>query len=91
MNPDTNLFERLQAAQPSARRLSDELKELVAQEQAASGGLVRPNGEPVPKHWSVFAVGEQVVIKDYTFEVVDISEDRILLKPIGLPIVGEGG
>jgi len=88
MNPDTNEFEPLRdAAQQSS--LTKALQEEV--ERHASGTLLRPNGEPVPKHWSVFTVGERLVVKDYTFEVVDISKDRILLKPIGLPVIGEGG
>ena len=31
--------------------------------------LFRPNGKPVPKHWTTFQIGEHVVIKDYTFKV----------------------
>jgi hypothetical protein len=52
-------------------------------------GLVRPNGQPVPKHWSVFRVGEEVVIKDYTFKVAYIGESNILFEPVGPVVIGE--
>ena len=48
------------------------------------GTLFRPNGELVPKHWSVFRVGESVVLKDYTFKVAYIGETSILLEPLGV-------
>ena len=55
----------------------------------ALSGLVLPDGNPVPKHWSVFEVGEDVVIKGYTFRVVYVGETSILFEPVGIPIVGE--
>ena len=45
--------------------------------------LIRPDGTPVPKHWSVFRVGENVVIKEYTFKVAYIGENNILFEPVG--------
>lgn len=45
--------------------------------------LLRPDGTPVPKHWSTFQVGENVVIKDYTFKVAYIGESNILFEPVG--------
>ncbi|MDD5542920.1 MAG: hypothetical protein PHX83_07065 [Acidobacteriia bacterium] len=51
--------------------------------------LVRPNGEPVPKHWTQFTVGENVVIKDYTFKVAYVGETSILFEPVDARIIGE--
>lgn len=90
MNPDTNRFEPLE----------EQLRELVERKDYDSRKkfetvLVRPDGSPVPKHWSVFKVGEHVVIKDYTFEVKYIGETAILFEPVGPIVVGplgkEGG
>lgn len=83
MNPDTNRFEPLTDAagekKPDPHEHPD--KDPLA--------LLRPDGSPVPSHWPVFAVGEMVVIKDYTFRVAYIGETAILFEPVGLPIVGE--
>ena len=46
-------------------------------------GSVRPDGSPVPEHWSIFTVGEEVTIKDYTFKVAYIGESAILFEPVG--------
>ena len=78
MNPDTNKFENL--------NLPDGFTE-------DSGGeffrkLVRPDGTPVPKHWTVFSVDEEVVIKNYTFKVGHIGESHILFEPVGVPEIG---
>lgn len=95
MNPDTNEFELLRSRLcdlvPEDRGPVDCVKQqyLEMLEETGTNRLVRPSGEPVPSHWSVFTVGEKVVIKDYTFEVMDISKDRILFRPVGLSIVGE--
>ena len=51
--------------------------------------LVRPNGEPVPKHWSVFKEGEELVVKNYTFRVAHIGEKHLLLEPVGIPAIGQ--
>jgi hypothetical protein len=76
MNPLTNRFEKL------AEVLEESPKKV-------SGNLVRPDGTEVPKHWSIFTVGESVVIKNYTFKIAYIGESTLLLEPVGLPIVGE--
>ncbi len=59
-------------------------------DEAKAGQLVRPNGEPVPKHWAIFQVGEEVVIKEYTFRVAYIGKSNILFEPAGLPVLGSG-
>ena len=38
------------------------------------GKILRPNGEPVPQHWTQFRDGEQVEVKGYIFEVKCIGE-----------------
>lgn len=86
MNPETNHFEELQQIgtlgeeqRAEFRRQCEELGQSVE-----DSVLVRPDGSPVPKHWSVFSVGELVVIKDYTFRVAYIGEKIILFEPVGL-------
>lgn len=78
MNPETNRFEPLS---PSIEELKNQFLDL--------SSLVRPDGSPVPKHWSVFTVGENVVIKDYTFRVAYVGETAILFEPVGPPILGQ--
>jgi hypothetical protein len=51
--------------------------------------LLRPNGEPVPKHWTVFRVGELVEIKGYTFKVGYVGESAVLFEPVGPIVVGQ--
>jgi len=77
MNPETNRFEPLHEE-------FDERFGKLAKEAA----LLRPDGTPVPKHWSIFTVGEEVVIKDYTFKVAYVGETSILFEPVGLPVIG---
>lgn len=77
MNPDTNKFEELSEA---ASSISDKLQGI---------SLIRPDGSPVPKHWSTFTAGEEVVIKGYTFKVAYIGESNILFEPVGPVIIGE--
>lgn len=94
MNPETNKFEEL-----TKTRTKEEIDELYEQQrhlenmvqamQDPAGALYRPNGEPVPKHWSIFKDGEQVVLKDYTFKVAHIGESYMVLEPVGPVIVGE--
>ena len=72
MNPDTNELEAL-------RKVADELTGEIS--------LLRPNGEPVPKHWSTFKVDETVVVKSYTFRVAYINEGAIMLEPVGPVII----
>lgn len=92
MNPDTNRLEELGLPE-GLRRLFDEKHGNIGQELGelqATGQLVRPDGTPVPKTWSVFAVDELVEIKGYTFRVRYIGETSILFEPVGPIVVGEG-
>lgn len=75
MNPDTNKLEPL----------TEDFNIKVE----APGRLLRPDGSEVPSHWSVFQVGEQVVVKDYTFKVAYIGEGTLLLEPVA-PVVFPG-
>ena len=77
MNPDTNKFEMLSKEKEEKE---ERMKKLF--------GLLRPNGEPVPKHWVTFKFGEKVVIKDYTFKVAYIGETAILFEPVGPTVIG---
>lgn len=86
MNPETNKFEPL----------AEQLKELVEKKDADCREkfetvLVRPDGTPVPKHWTTFKVGELVVIKGYTFEVAYIGESVILFEPVAPVVIGDDG
>jgi hypothetical protein len=88
MNPETNKFEFLrdQNEDPGpADTATLGLLRKMAQQQTA---LLRPNGEPVPQHWTQFQVGEYVVVKNYTFKVAYIGETAILLEPAGIPDLG---
>lgn len=98
MNPDTNRFEELRPEiQESLKNQSKEIERRLRQmqrqlEEDPTYGkpvLLRPNGTPVPEHWSVFTVGENVVIKNYTFHVAHIGESHILFEPVGPVVVGE--
>ena len=82
MNPDTNKFEKLTISLKDAH--PD--KEVDLLQQAAGGVLFRPNGEPVPKHWSIFQIDEEVVIKDYTFRIAYINETTLILEPVN-PVI----
>jgi hypothetical protein len=83
MNPESNRFEPV-------NELIDGLEKQIRKIQ---GQLFRPDGTPVPKHWSVFTVGENYVINKYTFKCAYIGETSILFEPVGpLDInVGESG
>lgn len=73
MNPETNKFEIL-----------DEIRSSLT----ANTRLLRQDGTPVPDHWTIFHVGEIVIIKDYTFKVAYIGESVILFEPYNiLPIL----
>jgi hypothetical protein len=105
MNPDTNRFEPLREAPEEAplnrkmrRAQSAHERLLAAQERRAQAvrdrhakepRLLRPDGSEVPEHWSVFTVGERVVVKNYTFKVAHIGESHLLLEPAGPVLVGE--
>lgn len=89
MNPDTNRFEELHP-DPRIEKLTDaEEEDLKTQLSQLHGSLLRPDGSPVPKHWTVFRVGEEVAIKDYTFRVAYIGETVILFEPVGVPVIGD--
>ncbi len=88
MNPDTNRFEPLHEAldseSPEHRRNRDAMQRMLTN----GGRLLRPDGSPVPAHWSTFTVGEHVIIKDYTFKVAYIGEGSILFEPVGPVVLG---
>ena len=100
MNPDTNRFERLR---PDTDQNEDpgDLKHVVTGDpHSASVGilrqmvqqqssLLRPNGDPVPQHWTQFQIDEVVTIKNYSFRVAYIGETAILFEPLGPVIIGE--
>lgn len=79
MNPDTNELEKLRKAFPPIEE----------SDMGAGPILLRPNGEPVPEHWSIFVQGEDVVVKNYTFRVVYMNEKTIVLEPVGPLLVGK--
>lgn len=86
MNPDTNRFERLQESTEGESAAHRQNREAM-QRMLSGAKLVRPNGEPVPAHWSTFTVGEHVVIKDYTFKVAYVGESAILFEPVGVAVL----
>lgn len=75
MNPETNKFEALS-------KPDDKMAEKLAKMSGVLTDLVRPDGSPVPRTWSIFKLGELVVIKDYTFRVAYIGEASILFEPV---------
>lgn len=91
MNPETNRFEMLrnQTAEDREREASvAEMFNGVGKASSDPFKLLRPDGSPVPDTWAVFEVGEQVVIKNYTFEVKYIGETAILFEPVGVVEIG---
>jgi hypothetical protein len=87
MNPDTNKFEGL--FKISAEQQEELLQRTKVELQDDIDRLRRADGSPVPNHWSVFAVGENVVVKDYTFKIAHIGEGYMVLEPVGIPIIGD--
>lgn len=91
MNPATNRFEPLtepvteevvvtyNLTQEQRRRQRQRVKKL---DPVLLNVLLRPNGKPVPD-WSIFRVGEDVVVKDYVFRIAYIGETNIVLEPVG--------
>jgi hypothetical protein len=79
MNPFTNQFEGLH----------DYTSKM--DEAAADGlkSLLRPDGTPVPKHWSIFRVNEIYEINGYMFKCKYIGDTSILFEPHGPIIIGE--
>jgi len=94
MNPGTNQFEPLSDIFKTSEssevgpEISGQLDAL--QRQLAGGPLIRPDGSPVPRHWTVLTVGENVVIKDYTFKVAYINDGTLVLEPVGVPVLDAG-
>lgn len=82
MNPDTNKLE------PVLDALSGKVPISTLADSVL--GFVRADGTPVPAHWSVFKVGEEVTMKGYRFKVGYLGESAILLEPVGPVLVGEG-
>ena len=76
MNPLTNRFEQLYATNLDMTQGPDEFDREFYQ------GLVRPDGSPVPKAWTVLSIDEMVEIKGYTFKVAHIGEGHLLLEPV---------
>lgn len=56
--------------------------------ESALGELVRPDGTPVPKNWSIFKTGEKFDLNGYTFKLAHIGESYIVLEPVGIPVIG---
>ena len=89
MNPDTNRFEELSEGSELKEKFLAEYNKCKAHSpEDVPGTLFRPNGEPVPKTWTVFEMGENVVIKNYTFKVAYIGETSVLFEPVGPVILG---
>ena len=86
MNPETNQFEQLEPLKAFDAAVSKHLATRVADELRST--LVRPNGEPVPAHWTVLTTGQHVMVEGYTFSVAHIGESHLLLEPVGPMIVG---
>lgn len=84
MNPKTNRFEPLKFTDPEHERQQSALQRKLLEHASA---LVRPDGSPVPGHWAVFAMGENVVIKGYTFKVAYVGETSILFEPVAPEIL----
>lgn len=77
MNPDTNRFEALTEATELLAQKTDQIL-------PKSGSLLfRPDGSPVPEHWSLFTLDEEIPIKGYVFRVSHIGESHLLLEPVG--------
>lgn len=91
MNPETNRFEPLKrSAEDDEKQFQQQRDEVFTHLQGEldrlQGGLLRPDGTPVPQNWSVFTAGEHVVLKNYTYRVAYINESSITLEPVG-PVV----
>jgi len=95
MNPKTGKFEELSfdtSEEAIAKYVGDKarrIRQAVNQEARITGQLLRPNGEPVPKHWAVFAIDELVEIKGNTFKVKYIGETSILFEPVSVKEISD--
>jgi len=57
----------------------------------AEGRLLRPDGSPVPEHWGVYLVGEEVALKNHIFRVGYIGENTLLLEAVGPVLLSQEG
>ena len=87
MNPESNKFEKLTISKETESSFVD----MVTRAQSSPTRLVRPNGKPVPEHWSIFQHGEKVVAKNYTFTISHIGEGYMVLEPVGPVLIGDDG
>ncbi len=84
VNPDTNRIEPLiEADDETSERLAALNREL----RDYHVDILRLDGSPVPKHWTILKQGELIDIKGYTFKIVYIGETSILLEPVSPVIV----
>jgi hypothetical protein len=42
-----------------------------------------PADQRAPEGWIEFALGEEVVVKGYTFKIKRVSASRLVLEPVG--------
>jgi hypothetical protein len=84
MNPDTNRFEEL--FEKEMKKANKFFKNIEEKEGEGLIKVYREDGSEVPEHWSIFTIGEKVVIKNYTFEVKYIGETSILFEPVS-PVI----
>lgn len=93
---DLKLTDAMSAAEAAAAIMpgQEELTLIRAMGQAEEilarpGQLLRPNGEPVPEHWSTYKVDEEVVVKGYRWRVAHIGERHLLLEPVGPVLINK--
>lgn len=88
MNPNTGQFEKLSEAITEAygkeaeAQLGHHDRKRERRLAKSIANLVRPDGSPMPKHWTVYTVGELVAVKDWTFRVAHVGEGHLLLEPV---------
>lgn len=63
---------------------SKRIIEMLTKNGIFNSSLVNIDGEPIPAHWPLFQIGEQIVIKNYTFRIGYINKNTIVLEPIGI-------
>lgn len=74
LNPETNRIEPCKEAEGDLRMKLEKLQGMTT--------LIRPNGEPVPKTWTTFEIGELVEIKGSTFRCAYIGETTVLFETV---------
>jgi len=89
MNPDTNRFEPLYEPTEQQKELLKKLTTQCKNKEFHVQKLLRPDGSLVPEHWSIFKIGEEIVIKNYTFKIGYIGESTLLLEPVGIVEIGK--